>query len=104
MSRKYKVLTEDQIEHFLEKGYIVLNECFPREMAEEWKAFAYERMVDYDPDDPTTWKEARVHLPEIKSVPIRKLHRKRLMRSVTFLVARSGSRQNTPGRKPRKTD
>ena len=71
MPRKYKVLTEAQIEHFLEKGCVVLNDCFSRDMAEEWKALAYKRMVDYDPDDPTTWKEARVHLPEIKSVPIR---------------------------------
>ena len=56
MSHKYKVLTKSQIEHFLGKGYIVVKNCFSRDLAEEWKAFAYERS-GIDPDDPTTWKE-----------------------------------------------
>ena len=70
MPKKYRILTEAQIEHFLDKGYIIVKNCFSRDLAEEWKTFAYKRMVDYEPDDPATWKDARVHLPEIKSVAI----------------------------------
>ena len=71
MPKKYSALSQSDVDHFLEKGYILVENCIPRELAEEWKAFAYERLVDYDPEDPTTWKEERVHLPEMKSLPIR---------------------------------
>ncbi|GIX07519.1 MAG: hypothetical protein KatS3mg115_1922 [Candidatus Poribacteria bacterium] len=70
VARSYRVLTEEQIEHFLEKGYVHLEQVFPRELAEEWRALAFKRL-GYDPDDPSTWVEARVHLPTLHRVRVK---------------------------------
>lgn len=61
-------LSPEQLDHFLQFGYVTLHGCFPRELAEEWTARALERL-EYRRDDPGTWKEARVHLPETRRVP-----------------------------------
>ena len=57
MSRPYQVLTGDQIEHFLTRGYVVLRECFSREAARSFTDTTFVRL-GYDPDDPSTWREA----------------------------------------------
>lgn len=58
----YREITEEQAQQFLERGHIVVREAFPRELAEEWRAFAFKRL-GYDPYEPDTWAEPRVHLP-----------------------------------------
>ena len=58
----YKQITQEQADHFLENGHIVIRNAFPRELAEEWKKIAFQRL-GYDPDDFHSWKEERVHLP-----------------------------------------
>jgi hypothetical protein len=70
MSRKYEVLTDAQIEHFLDKGHVILRNCFSRDLAQEWVAFAYKRL-GCAPDAPATWAEARIHQPSMNRVPIR---------------------------------
>lgn len=70
MSGKYRVLTEQQIEHFLARGHVILRNCFRLSLAEEWRALAFRRL-GCDPEDPTTWQEARVHLPSMNRVAIR---------------------------------
>ena len=70
MAQKYTTLTEEQVEHFLTKGYVILRECFSRDLAAEWRDFAFKRL-GYDPNDPSTWQQARIHLPSMKRVPIR---------------------------------
>ena len=72
MPEKYKILTETEIEHFLEKGHIIVRDCFSRDLAKEWTALAYKRL-GYDPTDPTTWKEERIHMPSMNRVSIRKV-------------------------------
>ncbi len=72
MSRKYEVLTDAQIEHFLDKGHVILRNCFSRDLAQEWVAFAYKRL-GCAPDAPATWAEARMHLPSMNRVPIREV-------------------------------
>lgn len=52
-------LTTEQQGHFLERGYVVVHDCFSREVAREWTDRAF-RQIGYDHDDPQTWKEARV--------------------------------------------
>lgn len=69
MAKIYRTLTEADVNHFIEKGHIILKDCFPRELAEEWREFAFKRL-GYDPDDPTTWEEPRVHLPSMNRVLI----------------------------------
>ena len=51
---KYKVLTEEQKQHFIDKGHIVISQAFPRDLAVEWREFAFRRL-GYDADDPSTW-------------------------------------------------
>ena len=64
-----KNLTGAQAEHFLDKGYVKIPQCFDRQLADEWRAFAFERL-GYKPDDPSTWTEARVHQPRMNLVDV----------------------------------
>ncbi len=72
MSKTYKTLAEADITHFIERGHIILQDCFPRALAEEWRAFAYKRL-GYEPDDSTTWAVPRIHLPSMNRVPIKEV-------------------------------
>ena len=47
-------LSEAQIEHFLEYGWIKLSGCFSRERAAEMRATMWIRL-GMDPDDMSTW-------------------------------------------------
>ena len=63
MARKpYRELTDEQVQHFLERGYVVVEQALSRELAEQWRAFAFERL-GYTLDDPATWAEERIHMP-----------------------------------------
>lgn len=72
MATTYKTLTESDVNHFIEKGHVILKDCFPRELAEEWRSFAFKRL-GYAPDDPTTWEEPRIHLPSMNRVSIQEI-------------------------------
>jgi hypothetical protein len=54
-------LTDDQVEHFLERGYVVVKECFTGDAARDWLRTAWVRF-GYDPAAPQTWTEKRIHL------------------------------------------
>ena len=54
-------LTDAQVEHFLERGHVVLPGCFDAEAAAPVVDRAWERL-GVDRDDPTTWDRPRVHL------------------------------------------
>ncbi len=62
MPKAYRVLTDEQVEEFLTRGYTVLRDCFPREAAQAKADEAFVRL-GYDPADPATWKEAVIHMP-----------------------------------------
>lgn len=72
MPKTYKTLTESDVNHFIEKGHVVLKDCFSRELAAEWRDFAFKRL-GYDPDDPTSWEQPRIHLPSMNRMPIREI-------------------------------
>lgn len=72
MSKNDKTLTESDIDHFIEKGYVIVRDCFSDELASEWRAFAFKRL-GYDPEDPATWEKPRIHLPSMNSRPIREI-------------------------------
>ncbi|PGH15355.1 hypothetical protein AJ79_02521 [Helicocarpus griseus UAMH5409] len=55
-------LTPEQIEHFLEHGYLHLKNCFSREKAAEWTKDIWTRL-GYSPDDPSTWVRERINMP-----------------------------------------
>jgi hypothetical protein len=69
MSSTSTALSPEQIEHFLARGYVCIPSCFDRQQADEWRALAFERL-GYDPEDPDTWQEARVHLPTMNRVDV----------------------------------
>ena len=62
MSNEDSMLSSEQIEHFLQYGYVVVPECFTRETADEYVNLGYKRL-GYDRNDPATWLEKRVHMP-----------------------------------------
>jgi hypothetical protein len=55
-------LTDEQIQHFIEHGFIQLTDCFPRDFAYQWTEAAFPRL-GYDPNDPATWEKPIVHMP-----------------------------------------
>jgi len=56
MPTKYKVLTEEQVQSFLDKGYLVVKGCFDAAFAKGWTDQAFTRL-GYDPDDDSTWEK-----------------------------------------------
>jgi hypothetical protein len=64
-----EMLSAEQVDFFLANGYVRIPECFDRGIAEEWGAFTFERL-GYDPDDPATWAEPRVHMPRMNTVDV----------------------------------
>lgn len=70
MTKKYRVLTEQQVEHFLDNGYVTIEGAFPREVAQKYTGLAWERL-GYAPDDPSTWVESKIHMPSMNKFPIK---------------------------------
>ena len=62
-------LTQDQREHFVDQGYLVLKNCFSAEDIQPWIEHAWLRL-GVDPDDPTGWQEKRVHLSTQQRVDV----------------------------------
>ncbi len=52
----YQVLTPEQRQHFIEKGYVTVKGCVDPDLAKAWTAEAYGRL-GYDPKDRSTWKK-----------------------------------------------
>jgi hypothetical protein len=55
-------LTAAEIEHFVAHGYVILRRALPRALT-DWTVQHCFTRLGYDPADPTTWKEARIHMP-----------------------------------------
>jgi len=67
---QYKYLTQEQIDHFMEHGWIKLENAFTKEQAEEWTATLWTRL-GMDPNDKSTWTKERVHMPTHQSAKIK---------------------------------
>jgi hypothetical protein len=63
-------LTESEVDHFIQHGYVVVKDCFDPESARPWIDRAWVRF-GYDPHDPTEWTEKRIHLSALASVDAR---------------------------------
>ncbi len=55
------MLTAADREHFMEYGYVHIPCAFDRSVAEEWTQSCFARL-GYDPNDPSTWRENRIHM------------------------------------------
>jgi hypothetical protein len=53
----YNVLTDEQVNSFLDHGYLVVKDCVDPAHAQRWIDRAYERL-GYRADDPATWEKA----------------------------------------------
>jgi hypothetical protein len=67
-------LTDEEVEHFIAKGYVVLRGCFDAAFAEKWKARAWADL-GLSPTDPAGWdaEAAVVHCEPQNSIPVGKL-------------------------------
>src|SRR4051812_36315265 len=65
-----RVLTDEQIAGFLDRGYVTVSGCFTRAQAQPWLDAAWIRL-GYDPHDPRTWHQRRVHMPSVRRVEVK---------------------------------
>lgn len=66
-----KVLSEAQVEHFIDRGYVKLDGAFPRERALAAQDFLWGKLAERGVrrDDQATWTEPMVHIKESYSDP-----------------------------------
>jgi hypothetical protein len=70
MTSGYRVLSDEQERQFLDKGYVVIHDCFSPQAAEEYTRTVWTRL-GYDPDDSSTWAEPSVHMPSHRDVDVK---------------------------------
>ncbi|KAG6889360.1 hypothetical protein C0995_001425 [Termitomyces sp. Mi166 len=54
--------TEEQVDRFLNDGFIIIKNAFTKQKAVEWTANIWIRL-GMDPNDKTTWDRERIHMP-----------------------------------------
>ncbi|KAH9920464.1 uncharacterized protein B0H18DRAFT_593712 [Fomitopsis serialis] len=62
MTKTYNSLTPEQVDFFLENGYIVIKQAFTKRKAAEWTKEMWTRL-GLDPVDKSTWDRERIHMP-----------------------------------------
>ena len=85
----FKALTAEQVQSFLDNGYLVVKDCLDMDVAQRWVAEGFERL-GYDPDDPSTWAEEIIWMKYKNEMPIRELAPAPGRRSWTWSAARIG--------------
>jgi hypothetical protein len=68
----FQVLTPEQAQHFVEKGYVRISGCVDPDLARQWTDEAYGRL-GYDRDDRTTWTKDIVWMDRNHVAPISEL-------------------------------
>ncbi|HEY7485194.1 MAG TPA: phytanoyl-CoA dioxygenase family protein [Streptosporangiaceae bacterium] len=66
----YRVLSDEQAQQFLDKGYVLIHDCFSQEAAAAHTATIWTRL-GYDRDDPATWAEPSIHMPNHQALDVR---------------------------------
>lgn len=69
---KYRTLTPEQVQSFLDKGYLVVPDCLDRSVADRWIDEAYVRL-GYDSGDPSTWAKDIIWMDHKNQMPVREL-------------------------------
>ena len=59
MVQEYSVLTQDKRQHFLEKGWVKINNAVPMENIKKFSDDIWVRL-GYDPKDKSTWVKEKV--------------------------------------------
>ncbi|KAI3622729.1 hypothetical protein WG66_015569 [Moniliophthora roreri] len=60
--KEYRYLSPEQVDHFLEHGFILVKNAFSREQAAEFTETMWIRLA-LDPHDKSTWTRERIHMP-----------------------------------------
>jgi hypothetical protein len=68
--RSYGHLTGEQVEHFLERGFVTVRGAFDPADARQWLDNAWLRF-GHDRHDPASWAEKRIHLSSRSHVDAR---------------------------------
>jgi hypothetical protein len=63
-------LSPDQVEQFLQQGYVVIRGCFTREAAAEYTNTIWTRL-GYDEHDQSTWAQSSIHMPSHRDIDVR---------------------------------
>ena len=77
-------LTDEEVNHFVENGYVVVKDCFDQASAQSWIERAWVRF-GYDRNQPAQWTEKRIHLSKLASVDARKFAPKAWAAAVQLL-------------------
>jgi hypothetical protein len=65
----YQTLTETDAQHFLEKGWVVVHDCFSPAAAQRYTESVWTRL-GYDPEDRSTWEEPSIHMPGHRTIDV----------------------------------
>ncbi|KAF2260981.1 hypothetical protein CC78DRAFT_570847 [Lojkania enalia] len=65
-------LPQEQIDHFLEHGWIKISNCFSREKAAELQETMWTRL-GMDPNDMSTWTMERINMPWFRAFDVSRL-------------------------------
>ncbi|MBP3963945.1 hypothetical protein [Paenibacillus lignilyticus] len=91
-----KVLTDSQIEQFMELGWVKVEEAFPRTLALECQDFLWEQLRRYEVDrnDKVTWKPPLMFMKEnFRSLSFDQCHTERLGDAIEDLIGPDRWRQ-----------
>ncbi len=70
--QSFTTITEEQERHFLEKGYLVVQDCIDPELARKWTDRACARL-GVRREDPSTWTKDIVWMDHETTAPVRSL-------------------------------
>jgi len=68
-TKKYKVLTDADVEHFLTHGFVRIPDCFTTEASDEWTKDVWLRL-GMSPTDKSTWTRERTNMPEHRRLKV----------------------------------
>ena len=69
---KLTFLNDEQVNSFLDKGYLIVHDCLDLSIASRWMDEAYTRL-GYDKNDPGTWAKDIIWMDHQNKMPIREL-------------------------------
>jgi len=67
MPKEYKVLTQEEVDFFMENGYVVVKNAFTKEQANDYMSTMWLRL-GLDPSDKSTWEghPEKIHMPPLR--------------------------------------
>jgi hypothetical protein len=71
-SSNYRVLSDAQVQSFLDNGYLVVKDCLYPDLAKAWVKDGFARL-GYDANDQMTWKKDIIWMDHHHTRPVREL-------------------------------